>query len=119
MTNSKRRKRLLQQLDRKVGSGRVTEQEAGRLRAAGGPGEFDQAVRDIRVRHAGARLDAAVADGSMSLAEADDLLERLRNGEHPRSLRAHLHGLRPGVRSRTVAPGSARPLDGGPEDTSR
>ncbi|MHB1533891.1 MAG: hypothetical protein ACYC1D_04605 [Acidimicrobiales bacterium] len=77
-----------------VASGRVSEQEGERLRAAGGPDEFDAVVGEIRVRHAGARLDAAVAGGAMSQEEADANLARLRNGEHPRSLREHLRSLR-------------------------
>ena len=94
-TDSRRRQRLLQRLDQMVESGRVTDQEAQRLRAAGTPGRFDETVRDIRLRHAGARLNSAVADGTMHQEEADDLLERLRNGDHSRSLRARLRRLRP------------------------
>jgi len=90
----KNRKRLVERLDTMVESGRVTEQEAGRLRAARGPGEFDDVVRGIRLRHAGTRLHDAVVDGSMSQEEADGYLERLGNGEHPRGLRAHLGKLR-------------------------
>lgn len=88
--DTKSRGRLVERLDHMVEAGRVTEDEAGRLRAANGPAEFDDVVRAIRVRHATARLDAAVEDGEMSEEEADGLLVRLRNGEHPRSLRAHL-----------------------------
>jgi len=86
----KKRKRLVDQLDKMVESGKVTEDEAKRVRAASGPAEFDDVTRDISVRHAKARLDAAVEDGGMSQEEADGFLSRLRNGEHPRSLRAHL-----------------------------
>ncbi|HEX3393098.1 MAG TPA: hypothetical protein VHS52_01110 [Acidimicrobiales bacterium] len=88
-------RRLLARLDHMVESGRVTEDEAARLRAADGPQEIDHAVGAIRLRHAGARLDAAVADGDMSREEADGFLERLRNGEHPRGLRSDLAKLRP------------------------
>jgi len=91
----KTHRRLLERLDHMVESGRVTEGEAARLRAATGPGEIERAVGAIRLRHAGARLDAAVADGDMSREEADGFLERLRNGEHPRGLRSHLAQLRP------------------------
>lgn len=92
---SKRHKRLLEQLDKMVESGRLTEQEAARLRAAPGPDEFENVLRDVRVRHAGTRLASAVGDGGMSQDEADGFLVRLKNGEHPRSLRAHLGKLRP------------------------
>ncbi|MDQ2825507.1 MAG: hypothetical protein M3Y04_00840 [Actinomycetota bacterium] len=89
------RKRLVERLGSMVASGRVTEDEAGKLRAARGTGEFDEVVRSIRVRHARTRLETAVADGSLSREEADGSLDRLKAGEHPRSLRAHLGKLRP------------------------
>lgn len=98
-TSWKKRERLVERLDHMVESGRVTEDEANRLRAASGPAEFDDATRSISVRHAKARLDAAVEDGGMSQEEADGFLARLRNGEHPRSLRAHLGKFRSRPRS--------------------
>jgi hypothetical protein len=86
--------RIMQQLDTMVASGRVTAEEAARLRAAEGTPEFERAVGAIRVRHAGAHLEAAVADGAMEKEEADGHLRRLRDGEHPEGLRARLrrHG---------------------------
>ena len=98
-TDGRRRQRLLQRLDQMVESGRVTDREAQRLRAAGTPSEFDETVRDIRLRHAGTRLNSAVADGTVPKEEADGLLERLRKGEHSRSLRARLRRVRPDARS--------------------
>jgi hypothetical protein len=89
-----RRDRILGALDRMVESGRITENEAQDLRAASDERDFNQAVRNIRVRHAGAQLDQAVAGGSLTRAEADHLVERLQNGEHGGSLRARLRGLR-------------------------
>jgi hypothetical protein len=89
------RKRLVGRLDKMVESGRLTEEEAERLRGAAQATEFDDVVRDIRVRHAMTRLDAAVVAGSVTQVEVDGFLERLRNGEHPRSLRGHLRKLRP------------------------
>ncbi len=97
--DTKSRGRLVERLDHMVEAGRVTEDEAGRLRAANGPAEFDDVVRDIRVRHATARLGAAVEDGGMSPEEADGFLGRLRNGEHPRELRGHLAKFRRRPRS--------------------
>lgn len=84
------RARLLDRLDRMVGSGQLTEGEAARLRAAQSEHDFDAAVVAIRSRHAKQRLDAAVAGGQMSQDEADQNLARIRAGEHPRGLRAHL-----------------------------
>ena len=86
----KNRDRLLDRLDRMVESGQVTDEEAERLRAADNAEDFDAAVVAIRTRHAQARLDAAVAAGQMSKDDADANLARIRAGEHPRGLRAHL-----------------------------
>jgi hypothetical protein len=85
-----RRDRVFRALDRMVASGRVMESEAQRLRAAANESEFNQAARDIRVRHAGLKLDAAVADGSFTRAEAGAFLGWLMDGEHGRTLRARL-----------------------------
>ena len=86
--------RILQQLDKMVASGQVTQDEAERLREAQGKPEFEAAVLDVRLRHAGEQLDSAVTAGQMSQQEADDQLERLRNGEHPKGLRARLRAHR-------------------------
>ena len=67
-------------------TGRVTVAEAERLRGAADTEDFDQAVREIRFRHATERIDEAVEDGSITPEEAATLLERLRNGEDPRIL---------------------------------
>lgn len=109
-----RRDRLLPRLDQMVESGRLTATEAERVRAASELSEFNSAVRAIRVRHAGLRLDAAVEDGSLTRADADGLLDRLSRGEHGRFLRAHMRKLHRGNRSRGPGTGSE-----GPEDTSR
>jgi len=93
---SRRRTRLIESLDRMVESGRVTQDEAVRLRAARGDAEaFDSVATEIRVRHATPKLMAAVERGKMTQTEADIALEQLRAGEHPRSLRARLHGVVP------------------------
>jgi len=90
-----KRERLVESLDRMVDSGRVTEAEASQLRAAVGPAQFESAVRNIRVRHAGIQLGAAVEDGKMTQDEADSSIECLKNGEHQKGLRAHLRKLVP------------------------
>ena len=87
--------RIIQQVDKMVESGRITEEEATRLRATEGTAEFDAVVGEIRARHAGAHIDSAIADGEMSQREADEYLERLRMGEHPKGLRARLRKHRP------------------------
>lgn len=79
--------RLLRRLDKMVAAGRVTDEEAERVRAAADSGERDEAVREIRLRHARARVGAEVRDGRVTQDEADLILRRLENGEHPRLLR--------------------------------
>lgn len=76
---------LLERLDKMVEAGRITEEEAGRLRAAE-PGQRDDLVREIRLHHASAKLDPAVEDGRLTQGEADDILGRLANSERPRFL---------------------------------
>jgi hypothetical protein len=102
--DSASRRRVVNRLDQLVASGRITEGEAARLRVTMDSGEFDDVVRAIRVRHARTELGGAVAEGRVSEQEADELFERLRNGEHPRSLRSRLHGLRAGRRTSSAAP---------------
>ncbi|MGI8801666.1 MAG: hypothetical protein ACR2KV_05760 [Solirubrobacteraceae bacterium] len=102
------RTRLLARLDAMVGSGRVTSGEAARLRAAADANEFDATITDIRIRHAGGRLDSAVEDGALTRAEAEAFVERIRRGEHSTALRAHLRGLlraaRPGRGGSSTGP---------------
>ncbi|MHB8718362.1 MAG: hypothetical protein ACYDAC_05675 [Candidatus Dormibacteria bacterium] len=81
-------------MDRMVQAGRLTEREAEALRTAADASEFNHAVREIRARHAGVKLDEAVADGSMTRSEADNLLDRLRQGEHGVGIRSRLRSLR-------------------------
>jgi hypothetical protein len=83
--------RVLRQLDRMVAAGRVTAQEAERLRAARDAAGFEAVLGEIRARHAGPELEAAVQDGQLSGAEAEDLQHQIRRGDHPRGLRRRLH----------------------------
>ncbi len=87
----KNRARLLERLDSMVESGRVTAEEAARLRSAKSDEEVEAAVVAIRSRHAEESLTRAVEAGQMSQSDADANLERIRHGEHPRGLRAHLN----------------------------
>ncbi len=86
-----------------VEAGRVTVEEAQRVRSAADSEELDHAVRAIRLRHARARFEAEVRDGGMSADEAQVILQRLEDGEHPRLLR----GLRRRVSPPHPEPGSA------------
>ena len=87
------RERILARLDHMVAAGRITPDEAARLRGAGDAEDFEQAMGGIRARHAGARLDAAVDGGHMTRGDADEWIERLRGGDHPRELRGLLRGV--------------------------
>jgi hypothetical protein len=91
----KNRKRLLARLDHMVQSGQVTADEATGLRSATSDTDYEAAVIRIRTRHARVRLDAAVEAGQMTQAEASANMDRIRKGEHPRSLRTHLRKIAP------------------------
>jgi hypothetical protein len=79
-------RRVLQHLEGMVSAGRVTAEEAEGLRGAGDAAAFDAALAEIRARHAGPDLGAAVADGQLTQPEADELLDRLRRGDHSSAL---------------------------------
>lgn len=82
--------RIIDQLEKMVASGRITPDEADRLRAATGTAEFDFVMGAIRARHAQAHTRAAVADGKMSQEAAHALLDSVRDGEHSAALRAQI-----------------------------
>ena len=84
--------RVIEQLDRMVASGRITPEEADRLRAAAGTTEFDAVMAAIRARHAQAHTDAAVAAGTMSPEDAAAALEQVRQGDHSADLRRRIRG---------------------------
>ena len=84
--------RIIERLDDMVSSGRITTVEAAALRGAIGTAEFDTVMASIRVRHAQAHTDAAVAAGTMTPEDAVDSLERVRNGDHSADLRRHIRG---------------------------
>jgi hypothetical protein len=92
---SRRHPRLLERMDGMLAAGQVSEAEAQQLRAAEAPSQFEDAQRDIRVRHARSSLDAPVEDGTLTRGEAERYLAGLRNGMHPRSVPAQLGRLRP------------------------
>lgn len=93
----KRGPRLLERIDKLVRAGRLTEEEATRLRAPAETGEFDEAAREIQLRHATARVNDAVEGGTVTGEQAQAFLERLANGEDPRFLRGLRRGRRRGV----------------------
>jgi polyhydroxyalkanoate synthesis regulator phasin len=84
--------RIIERLDDMVAAGRLTAEEAGRLRVAAGTAEFDVELANVRARHAQVHTDAAVATGTMSADDAAAALERVRGGEHSTELRRHIRG---------------------------
>jgi hypothetical protein len=82
--------RIVEQLDKMVASGRMTQAEAENLRTAQGTPDFEVALGAIRARHASAYLEAAVEAGEMTPQDAEDQSQRLLRGEHPKGLRARL-----------------------------
>jgi hypothetical protein len=106
-------KRLMQSAERLVKSGRLSSEEAIRLRAADDAGEADAVVSDIRVRHAQASLQAAVEEGAISSEDAEGLLARVRAGEHSAALRSHIKSFR---RSRRRPAGQTETQDPGRQD---
>src|SRR6266545_1369228 len=67
---------LLERLNRMVEADRLTEEEAARLRGATDANEFDDAIRDVRSRHAIEWIDEAVGDGRVT--------EETHVADHPR-----------------------------------
>ncbi len=84
--------RIVEQLDNMVAAGRVTPEEAARVRATAGTPDFNAALGAIRARHARVHTDDGVAAGRLSREEADAALHRVRDGEHSAELRAHIRG---------------------------
>ncbi|HEY6471776.1 MAG TPA: hypothetical protein VIY26_02715 [Acidimicrobiales bacterium] len=82
--------RMIERLDAMVENGRITPEEATRLRASVGSEEFDHVVAAIRARHAGEHAAQSVRDGRMSQDDADGLLARVRQGEHSPELRKEI-----------------------------
>jgi polyhydroxyalkanoate synthesis regulator phasin len=70
---------------RMLKAGRVTQEEADRVLLASDPGDLEQAITAIRMRHAQAKVDTDVKRGRMTKDEADQLIQRIERGEDPRS----------------------------------
>lgn len=79
-------------LDRMLARGRVTRDEAARVRAATDDGERQAALAAIRLRHASERAEQAVAEGRVSRADADAALARLAAGGDASAIRRLLAG---------------------------
>lgn len=79
-------RQVLERLDKLVQAGRVSEEEAERLRQAAGTNQFAEIVREFRLAHVSERLDEAVSHGQLPEDEAAVILERLESGEPPKFL---------------------------------
>lgn len=77
-----------------VRAGRITPEEAERVRSAATDDEREAAIAAIRGRHAGERVAAAVAAGELSPGDADDARRRLAEGEDPEGIRRLLSSVR-------------------------
>jgi hypothetical protein len=84
--------RTVEQLDRMVAAGRITAEEANRLRATAGTPAFDAVMATIRARHAHAHTETAVAAGTMTPEAAAAALEQVRRGDHSADLRRRIRG---------------------------
>jgi hypothetical protein len=79
---------LVARIEKMLAAGRITEDEAARVRAAAETGMIDDVVREIQVRHAREWLAAAVAEGRVSERDAAEALDRLERGDDPDAIRA-------------------------------
>jgi len=55
--------------------------------------QVEGVMRSVRMRHAKARLDAAVGAGTISEAEAADLIDQVARGKHAKALRRRINTL--------------------------
>jgi hypothetical protein len=77
---------LARRVDKMLASGRITAAEADAIRLATTPEEADTAIDAIRQRHMSTHVDEAVAAGSVTEADGQELVERARS-EGPEVLR--------------------------------
>lgn len=97
--------RTLVRLEKMVTAGRVTPEEAARVRESRDDVERDAAITAIRTRHVIERINRAVAARAITVPEGNELLARLAAGEDPTTLRDVL------PRVRRQPGGQARPDD--------
>ena len=79
-----------------VDAGRVSRDDAARLRRAAESGGLDEALAEIRRKHAEARIVGAVESRRLTSEEAKVVLGRLEDGEDPRGVVRGLPRLRRG-----------------------
>jgi hypothetical protein len=89
--------------------GRLTDEQRAQL-ATAKPEDRDRILREVRQQHASRSIADAVAQGRLSQADADAVLERLSHGED-------VHRVRRELRRLGVLPGRADPPPGGAAKT--
>lgn len=77
---------LARRVDKMLVAGRITAAEADAIRSAATPEEAEAAIDAVRQRHMSAHVGEAVAAGSVSEADGQELVERARS-EGPEVLR--------------------------------
>jgi hypothetical protein len=79
---------LAARVDKMLAAGRITTEEAARVRAASEAGEdVERVVGGIRRRHATEWVAAAVEQGRLSEQEAAEVLGAVERGDDPRDNR--------------------------------
>jgi hypothetical protein len=79
--------RLAARVEKMLAAGRITADEAERVRAAPNTGDLDAVVDEIRRRHAAEWAAAAVANGRITDEEASEILAALERGDDVQSIR--------------------------------
>ena len=87
--------RLDARLSRLVAAGRITADDADRVRAAADAGDAEPELRRVRLAHARALVDAAVLAGRLSRDDGAAVMARFEADRDPRPLHA-LRGSAPG-----------------------
>jgi hypothetical protein len=78
--------RLRARVDKMLAAGRVTAEDAARVRAAADGDDLGAVVAEIRRRHAAEWLERMVKAGRIELREAEVMRRRLKRGEDPHSV---------------------------------
>ncbi len=90
-------RQILERIDTMLAAGRITEKDAARLRSAADRGGLEEALQEIRLRHAKGRIAEALSSGLLTTEGARAAVERLDNGEDPRTVLRLAHRARPPV----------------------
>ena len=90
-------RQIFERIDTMLAAGRICQEDAARLRSAAASGGLDEALQEIRLRHAKARVAEALSSGLLTPEGARAALERLDDGEDPRTVLRLAHRARPPV----------------------